>query len=61
MANSESADAGGRQQLLALLEGRACHHCSDGELERGRYKDNRAIVCDSCGTPRVQVWSASLD
>lgn len=61
MAKSESSQTSGQQQLLAMLEGRPCNHCPDGELERGRYKDNRAIICDSCGTPRVQVWSASLD
>ncbi|WP_049922682.1 HVO_A0556 family zinc finger protein [Halopiger djelfimassiliensis] len=43
-------------QLLSLLEGRTCPACSDGELERGVYKDKRAVVCDTCGTPRVQVW-----
>lgn len=61
MAKSESAQSNGQQQLLAMLEGRSCPNCPDGELERDTYKDNRAIVCDSCGTPRVQVWSASLD
>jgi len=61
MAKSESAQSTGQQQLLAIFEGRSCDHCPDGELERGTYKDNRAIVCDSCGTPCVQVWSASLD
>ncbi|QLK25119.1 hypothetical protein HYG81_13590 [Natrinema zhouii] len=61
MAKSESSQSNGQQQLLAMLEGRSCHHCEDGELERATYKDNRAIICDSCGTPRVQVWSASLN
>ncbi|WP_222919932.1 HVO_A0556 family zinc finger protein [Natrinema sp. SYSU A 869] len=61
MAKSESSDASGHQQLLTMLEGRSCHHCPDGELEQGRYKDKRALLCDSCGTPRVQVWSPPLD
>ncbi|MFC6763679.1 HVO_A0556 family zinc finger protein [Natrinema soli] len=61
MAKSESSQSTDQRQLLAMLEGRSCQYCPDGELERGTYKDNRAIVCDSCGTPRVQVWSAPLD
>ncbi|SER61610.1 HVO_A0556 family zinc finger protein [Natrinema salaciae] len=61
MAKSESSQSAGQRQLLAILEGRSCQHCPDGELVRETYKDNRAIVCDSCGTPRAQVWSASLD
>ncbi|MFC6717157.1 HVO_A0556 family zinc finger protein [Natrialbaceae archaeon GCM10025810] len=53
MAQSESDG----QQLLAILEGRDCPVCSEGELERNEYKGNRAVRCDACGTPRVQVWS----
>ena len=45
--------------LLAILEGRSCPLCSDGELERSIYKDNKAVVCDGCGTPQAQVWSVS--
>ena len=47
------------RRLLTILEGRPCPVCADGELERGVYKDNRAVVCDSCETPRVQVWTPS--
>ncbi|WP_265110222.1 HVO_A0556 family zinc finger protein [Halosolutus halophilus] len=43
-------------KLLSMLAGRSCPHCSDGELERGIYKDNRAVICDTCETPRVQLW-----
>lgn len=46
-------------KLLSLLEGRSCNHCSDGTLERGNFKDNRAVLCDTCETPRVQVWTVS--
>ncbi|MFC4436694.1 MULTISPECIES: HVO_A0556 family zinc finger protein [Natrialbaceae] len=53
------SSAGQQQRLLALLEGRPCPACSDGELERGEYKDNTAAVCDSCGAPQVQVWQPS--
>lgn len=57
MAKSQSsATADGDPQLLAILEGRPCPYCSDGELERGVYKDKRAAVCDSCETPHVQLW-----
>ncbi|ADD06255.1 small CPxCG-related zinc finger protein [Natrialba magadii ATCC 43099] len=45
-------------QLLSLLEGRSCPACATGELECSQYKDNRAAVCDSCGTPQAQVWSS---
>ncbi|RZV12508.1 hypothetical protein BDK88_1419 [Natrinema hispanicum] len=61
MAKSESSQSGGTQQLLAILTGQSCPDCPDGELERARYKDNQAVVCDCCGTPRAQVWSASLE
>ncbi|PCR92315.1 HVO_A0556 family zinc finger protein [Natrinema ejinorense] len=61
MAKSEPSQSGGDRRLLAMLEGRSCHHCSEGELERASYKDNRAVICDSCGTPRVQLWSVPLD
>ncbi len=43
-------------RLVALLEGRACPSCSDGKLEKGRYKGNEAVICDSCETPRAQLW-----
>ena len=42
--------------LLAILEGRPCPDCDDGELERATYKENRAVVCNSCDTPRAQLW-----
>ncbi|SEW03641.1 HVO_A0556 family zinc finger protein [Natrinema salifodinae] len=61
MAKSESSQSGGHRQLLAILEGRSCPNCPDGELERGTYKDNQAVLCNSCGTPQVQVWPTSLD
>ena len=54
---SQSTDQNGT--LLAILEGRPCPLCPDGDLERSVYKDNRAVVCDRCGTPRAQVWSVS--
>lgn len=61
MAKSESSRSGGTQQLLATLEGRSCPNCDDGELERDTYKDKQAVVCDSCGTPRAQVWPTARD
>ncbi|MFA9414942.1 HVO_A0556 family zinc finger protein [Natrinema sp. HArc-T2] len=61
MAKSESSQSGGTQQLLAILTGRSCPDCPDGTLERDTYKDKRAVVCNRCGTPQVQVWSASID
>ncbi|WP_049888642.1 HVO_A0556 family zinc finger protein [Natronococcus occultus] len=50
---------GNQRQLLAILAGRPCPVCSDGELERGEYKDNAAAICDECGTPQAQVWRPS--
>ncbi len=61
MAKSESSQSGGTKQLLAMLAGRSCSDCADGELKRDTYKGKQAVVCDQCGTPRVQVWSASID
>jgi len=59
--NQSQRSRPGNNSCSRYSRGRSCDHCPDGELERGTYKDNRAIVCDSCGTPCVQVWSASLD
>ena len=42
--------------VLAALEGRACAFCEEGELLRGSYKGNDAVICDACGTPGAQVW-----
>lgn len=44
------------RQVLDILEGRTCPTCPDGELVREVYKGNRAVVCDSCGTPKAQIW-----
>jgi hypothetical protein len=59
MSKPRSA-AGQHRQLLSLLEGKPCPVCSDGELERGEYKDNSAAICDSCGAPQAQVWQPQL-
>ena len=57
MAKSQSSAADGEDpQLVAILEGRSCPYCSDGELERDVYKGKRAAVCDSCDTPHAQSW-----
>lgn len=45
--------------MLSALEGRDCAFCADGTLVREAYKGNRAVVCDSCGTPRAQFWTIS--
>ncbi|RQG98008.1 HVO_A0556 family zinc finger protein [Natrarchaeobius chitinivorans] len=60
MAKSQQSkvDRQGRG-VLEILEGRSCPSCPEGELERSTYKDNRAAVCDSCGTPQAQVWVSS--
>lgn len=59
MAKSQSSRQGDNHgQLLSLLAGRSCPSCPEGELERDVYKDNEAVVCDSCGTPQAQVWSS---
>ena len=42
--------------VLERLEGRVCADCGEGELVRGRYRGNLAVVCDHCETPRAQFW-----
>lgn len=59
MAQSQSTSDREDGQLLAILAGRPCPACDDGELERGTYKDKHAVVCESCGTPQAQVWTPS--
>ncbi|WP_339104698.1 HVO_A0556 family zinc finger protein [Haloterrigena salinisoli] len=57
MAKSQSSATDSEDpKLLAILEGRPCPYCSDGELERGSYKDKQAAICDSCDTPHAQLW-----
>ncbi|WP_254861974.1 HVO_A0556 family zinc finger protein [Halovivax gelatinilyticus] len=52
MANAELGERG----ILRRLRGEDCPVCERGELELGTYKGNRAVVCDSCDTPRAQLW-----
>ena len=42
--------------VLSQLAGTRCPLCDGGTLVRERYKENRAVVCDQCDVPRVQVW-----
>ncbi|WP_458205429.1 HVO_A0556 family zinc finger protein [Haladaptatus sp. NG-SE-30] len=42
--------------VIGRLEGRECHWCHDGRLERGTYKGNDAVVCSDCETPAAQLW-----
>ncbi|MCU4925412.1 hypothetical protein OB905_05335 [Halobacteria archaeon AArc-dxtr1] len=44
--------------VLTVLAGRPCPDCEGGQLERGTYKGNRAVLCDSCETPRAQTWDS---
>lgn len=53
-AGAKAGRDGGK--LFSLLAGRSCPECDGGELERGAYKGNRAVLCDTCEVPRVQVW-----
>ncbi len=55
MADSQVSRSNGRE-LLSKLAGRPCPYCPDGELTRDVYKDNEAVVCNTCETPHVQVW-----
>lgn len=55
MAESQVSRSNG-QELLSKLVGRSCPYCPSGELEQSVYKDNEAVVCDTCETPHVQVW-----
>lgn len=52
MARTQST----QRQLLVTLRGHECDYCGEGELVVDRYKGNRAVVCDECGTPGAQVW-----
>ncbi|GAA0229600.1 HVO_A0556 family zinc finger protein [Haladaptatus pallidirubidus] len=42
--------------VIRRLEGEECQWCPDGQLERGTYKGNDAVVCDTCETPTAQLW-----
>ncbi|WP_165872050.1 HVO_A0556 family zinc finger protein [Natrarchaeobius halalkaliphilus] len=53
---SQSRSDQHHERVLVALEGRPCPSCHDGKLERSTYKENRAAVCDCCGTPQAQVW-----
>lgn len=44
-----------RESLINTIEGDECSYCG-GFLSHEPYKGNDAIVCDSCGTPTVQLW-----
>jgi len=61
-ASTPSASASSPRQLpgtlriLDQLHGTDCPECH-GRLEHGAYKGNRAVVCQDCGTPRVQVFA----
>ncbi|MCW8173063.1 hypothetical protein D8S78_17075 [Natrialba swarupiae] len=59
MAKSQQSQTDRQGRQLLDSGGRTCPACPDGELERATYKDNRAVVCDSCGTPQAQVWTSS--
>ncbi|NGM69839.1 hypothetical protein G6M89_12610 [Natronolimnobius sp. AArcel1] len=60
MAKSQTTTDHTEGRVLAILDGRPCpsDDC-DGDLERGTYKDNKAVVCEDCGTPQAQVWAPS--
>lgn len=49
-----------RRKADAIASNLVGDECLDddcnGYLEKGEYKDNVAILCEECGTPRVQVW-----
>lgn len=59
MASSQSAPTDDGRRLVATLEGEPCPYCGDGTLERGVYKENRAVLCAECETPHVQLWHPS--
>ncbi|WP_247731132.1 HVO_A0556 family zinc finger protein [Halovivax limisalsi] len=42
--------------VLGRLRGETCPACGDGTLVVETYKDNRAVVCEACETPRAQLW-----
>jgi len=42
--------------VVRRLEGQDCQWCTDGRLERGRYKGNVAVICEDCDTPAAQLW-----
>ncbi|WP_199174737.1 HVO_A0556 family zinc finger protein [Halegenticoccus soli] len=46
----------GREALLEAVDGRECEYCDGGTVEIGTYKDNRAAVCEECGSPVVQLY-----
>ena len=42
-------------ELRELLSVSRCQYC-DGDLVRGTFKGDEAILCDDCDTPAVRVW-----
>lgn len=51
---ADERSRGGRDVLFERLVGRDCDYCEEGTLVRDTYKDNVALVCESCGTPTAQ-------
>jgi hypothetical protein len=41
---------------IAVLVGADCGWCGATALGRGRYKDDRAVVCENCGTPALRLF-----
>ena len=42
--------------LLETLNRCDCAFCEDGQLVRGTFKGNDAVVCDACGAPGAQFF-----
>ena len=43
-------------KLVEQLTGQPCAFCDDGTLTSGRYKGNKAVICEGCETPAAQLW-----
>ncbi|SFS68422.1 HVO_A0556 family zinc finger protein [Halostagnicola kamekurae] len=44
---------------LEQLASSRCQYCADGTLVLESYRGNDAAVCETCGTPAMQVWGGS--
>jgi len=48
----------GRELIFEQLAGSSCEYpnCT-GQLIKGSYKGDHAIVCEECDTPAMRVWN----
>ncbi len=45
-----------RNAVVDCLVGQSCAHCESGELVRGSFKGNVAVVCEECDAPTMRLF-----